>query len=184
MNQTQIIKEMSQAMAHETLVGITRSLDGRTWRGYIVGLEDDWVLLHNVNGASMRLNGYTALRVGDITQVSEDESFAATALRLRGERPRAQDDLLLIDLPGLLSSAGPLFPLIAIFRETTQNGGCYIGKVQKLGRKRVTLAAVNRGGEWVEPYKFCYKDVTRIDLGDGYLDALWLVARTARREAR
>jgi hypothetical protein len=185
MNETQIVKELEIALSHETLVSLTRDFDGRAWRGFVVGLEDEWVLLHVLSGATMKLNGFTALRVKDITRVAEDETFATAALKLSGERPRPQLDLLLLDTPGLLSSAGPLFSLLAVFREKKQNGGCYIGKVRELGHKKATLSAVNRGGEWVpEPYSFRYKDITRIDLGDGYLDALWLVARHTRREVR
>ncbi|MGC4046537.1 MAG: hypothetical protein QM758_22315 [Armatimonas sp.] len=185
MNNTEIIKELERALSHETLVSVTREFDGRSWRGFIVGLEEEWVLMHMLSGATMKLNGYTALRVSDISKIVEDQSFATTALRMMGERPRPQHDLLLLDLPGLLSSASPVFPLMAIFREKLPNGGCYIGKVREMKPKKVEITAVNRGGEWMEaPYKFRYKDITRLDLGDGYLDALWLVARHTRREAK
>lgn len=185
MNDTDIVKELERALSHETLVSVTREFDGRSWRGYVVGLENDWVLMHMLSGATMKLNGYTALRVKDITKVVDDHSFAPTALRLMGERPRPQLDLLLLDLPGLLSSASPIFPLMAIFREKLPNGGCYIGKVREMKPKKVEITAVNRGGEWMgEAYKFRYKDITRIDLGDGYLEALWVVARHTRREVK
>ena len=185
MESQEIYKELEGARGREALIGVTRGFDGRTWRGFVAGLDGDWVLMHVLSGPTMRLNGYVALRVADLTEIEDDETFAPLALRLAGERPRPQLDLLLLDLPGLLSSATPLFPLLAIFREKTPTGGCYIGKIADLGRKKFALRVVNRGGEWVdEPYKFRYKDVTRIDLGDGYLDALWLVARRTRREAR
>ena len=185
METVEIVKELESARSREALIAATRGFDSRTWRGFVVGLSDDWVLLHLLSGPMMKLNGYVALRTADLTEIEDDESFAPLALKLSGERPKEQLDLLMIDLPGILSSATPLFPLLAIFRERLPGGGCYIGKIAKLSPKRIHLRVVNRGGEWVEkPYKFRYKDVTRIDLGDGYLDALWLVARRTHRQPR
>ena len=185
MDIVEIVKELESARSREALIAATRGFDARVWRGFVVGLSDDWVLLHLLSGPTMKLNGYVALRTADLTEIEDDESFAPLALKLSGERPKEQLDLLLLDLPGILSSATPLFPLLGIFREKLASGGCYIGKVGRLSRKKLTLRVVNRGGEWVEkPYRFRYKDITRIDLGDGYLGALWLVARRTHREAR
>ena len=62
MDIVEIVKELESARSREALIAATRGFDSRTWRGFVVGLSDDWVLLHLLSGPTMKLNGYVALR--------------------------------------------------------------------------------------------------------------------------
>ena len=180
MEHEEIVKALEYAHATESLVWIRRRFETRSWRGFVVGLSETLVLLQVLNSGSMRLNGYTAVRLKDIQECREDETFAPAALKLLGERPKPQLDLLLVDMPGLLSSVGAHFPLLELFQEKT-GATFYIGRILRFGKRKVHLQAVTRGGTWGEIYKFNCKNITRVDFGDGYDEALWLVARRQPR---
>ena len=180
MKRGEIVRALELAYTTESLTWVRRECDARPWRGFVVGISETLVLFHVLNSGTMHLNGYTAIRLKDILECTEDDTFAPAALKLMGERPRPQPDLLLVDLPGLLSSVGAHFPLMEIFQEKT-GGSFYIGRMVRFGKKKVHFQAVSRGGEWGELVKFACRDISRIDFGDGYDQALWLVARRQPR---
>ena len=180
MEREEIGKALQYALATESLVWVRRRVDSRPWRGFVVGLSETLVLLNVLNSGTMRLNGYTAIRLKDITECTDDETFAPSALKLLGERPKPQHDLLLLDMPGLLSSVGAHFPLLELFQEKT-GPAFYIGRILRFGKKKAHLQTVTRGGTWGDIYKFACKDISRVDFGDGYDEALWLVARRQPR---
>ena len=180
MKRGEIVRTLELAYTTESLIWLRRGWDTRPWRGFVVGASETLVLLHVLNAGTMRLNGYTAVQLSDIEECTEDETFAPVALKLLGERPVPQPDLLLVDMPGLLSSVGAHFPLLEVFQE--RGGGAFhIGRVVGFGKKKVHFQAVSRGAEWGDIQKFSCADITRVDFGDGYDDALWLVARRQPR---
>jgi hypothetical protein len=180
MKRREITLALELAYTTESLIWVRRGCDTRPWRGFVVGLSESLVLLHVLNSGTMRLNGYTAVRLKDIEECSDDDTFAPGALKLLGERPKPQPDLLLLDMPGLLSSVGAHFPLLELFQER-EGGSFYIGRVVGFGKKKVHLQAISRGAEWGDVYKFTCSEITRVDFGDGYDQALWLVARRQPR---
>ena len=180
MKRSEIIRSLELAYTTESLIWLRRGCDTRPWRGFVVGASETLVLLHVLNAGTMRLNGYTAIRIKDIEECVEDETFAPVALKLLGERPKPQPDLLLLDIPGLLSSVGAHFPLLEVFQEKNSSS-FHIGRVVGFGKKKVHFQAVSRGAEWGEIQKFSCRDITRVDFGDGYDEALWLVARRQPR---
>ena len=180
MKRGEIVRALELAYTTESLTWVRRECDARPWRGFVVGMSETLVLFHVLNSGTMHLNGYTAIRLKDIVECAADDTFAPNALKLMGERPQPQPDLLLVDLPGLLSSVGAHFPLMEIFQEN-KGGSFHIGRVVRFGKKKVHFQAVSRGGEWGELVKFACRDISRVDFGDGYDQALWLVARRQPR---
>lgn len=152
--------------------------------GYVVGLSDEWVLLHGIDGNSLHLNGYQAYRLKDIVKTRFDKSCAERALRLRGERAVRQPDTLLVDLPGLLSSANAHFPLVNIHLDEKEPDSCYIGRIEKITRKKVLLREITSEARWNDsPHRFPLKHITCVAFASGYEEALWLVAEQEQRLA-
>ena len=147
--------------------------------GYVVGLSDAFVLLHQIDGRTLSLNGYTALPLREIADVPPDDvhDFTHRALVLKGQKPRRQPDILLLDFPGLLSSADAHFPLITLEVSHLRPDACYVGRVAKLTEKSVTLREIDTKPTWGALSKYRYKDITRVTFGDGYADALWRVSK-------
>lgn len=157
--------------------------------GYVVGLSDEWVLLNNVDSDTMRANGYSAARVKDVTQVwllrDRHNDVTGRALALRGVTAVPQPDLLLVDLPGLLSSADAHFPLVTVHLENKLPGTCYIGRVTKLTRKGAWLREITPAATWESaPTRYPLKHITRVAFGGGYEEALWQVSEHERQTTK
>ena len=172
---------LAAALESEQLVRVTTDADPDVAHdGFVVGIGAEWVLLHWLD-PSIVLNGYTALPLAEIDEVevrSADETFAVPALELRGIRPAAPEGIALDDLPGLLASVDRAFGLVVVHRERTDAGGPAIGRVAHLGDDSFILRHVTPAGRWDESGGYRYDEVTRIDFGGGYEEALALVAGT------
>jgi hypothetical protein len=181
--QPEIIELLGEARKTEGLVWLKRTMDAQAWRGIVVGIDTEWALIQKLNTQMMRLAGYCAIRVADLERLWWDTTFASSALKLLGERAKPQPDVLLVDLPGVLSSAGTLYPLIEVYQEPKQTH-FYVGRIVAFGEKKFTFQTVQRSGEWGVSVQLRYKNIARVEFGDGYDQALWLVARRERRNSK
>jgi len=180
MKQSKIWRRLNDALHTEQRVAVTRGeWDEWPLLGFVVGLSDEWALLHVVDGSFVRLNGYCAVRVRDISRITaKDTSFFARFLALQNEVPVSQPDILLVDLPGLLSSASALFPLIQIETEGKHANECYIGRVVKIGKRTVTHRFIKPRATWRKmPDRYALRDITKVVFGDAYNVALWRIAQ-------
>ena len=146
--------------------------------GFIGSVSEKFVFIH-VLEPSIHLDGYTVIPIRDIKYFKlkdEYNSFAQRALALRGHEPTFRTDIDLTSFPNLLTSANKAFPLITIHIERIDPDICFIGRIEKLRRKSVTLRKVDPAAEWIGTRDFDFKDITRVDFGGGYEGALWIVA--------
>jgi hypothetical protein len=170
---------LDRAMADASLVRVACESDRASeHEGFVVGIGEGWLLLHWLD-PSIVLNGYTALPLDDVEEVTlltAAESVAVTALERRGVRPVPQPEIALADVPSLLASVEGRFPLVTVHRDRADPGVCVIGRVAHLGEESFILRQVSPAGRWNDSGGYRYDDVTRIDFGGGYEDALALVA--------
>jgi hypothetical protein len=176
MTRPEIVRALRIAFTTETCVWVRRRFDRRGWRGFVVGMSDDLALLHLVHALTLTFNGYLIVRLRDVIDCQDDTSFVPAALKLRGERPVPQLDILLDDIPGVLSSVGAHFPLMDVLQEKRE-APCHVGRITRLDAKRAHLTPLDEDGFWQEPVAIRFKNITRVHFGDGYNDGLWLVAR-------
>ena len=155
-------------------------------RGYVVGLSDTFVLLHIWEPDTMCLNGYLALPLNEVISarvLDEYDAFPDRALKVKGIRPQSQPDILLLDFPGLLSSADAHFPLILLNLGYRYPDTCFVGRVERLTGKTVHLHEITPAARWGNTVKHRFKDITRVEFGGGYEDALWRVNQAERQAA-
>jgi len=171
---------LADAMATGTFVRLRCRLSPK-WKydGYIVGLNEKFVLLHNAVEYAF-LNGYSVLPLREIRNVDMTSDFVIhRALQMEGQFPSAPSDILLDDWPSLLASADAYFPLITIHPAHRYPGDRYIGRVSKLKKRSVVLREIDPKAKWIkprEPYRFA--DITEVNFGGRYEAALWRVAQT------
>jgi hypothetical protein len=165
-----------------TLVEFERKeIDPHALRGFVLGTSDDLTLLQVVTD-DFALNGYTVLRNSDVTGYTVYDSpdyFLTRALRLKRIKPGRRPRVDLRSWPALLATANEKFPLVTIHREAVSNEVCYIGRVSTLGPKTFILEEIDPVAEWVGRGRYRYSDLTRVEFGGGYEDALWRVAQEA-----
>ncbi len=172
------LKELSKTLADGHLVEIDRTPEIKDKdRGYVIGANEAFLML-NYLCMDMVLNGYSVFPTEDITAYrvyDDDDGFASKALRARKQSPRTQPRIELTDFPSLFESANRVFPLITIHRERMDDSVCFIGRVEKLTDRTVTLKEIDPAAKWERTRRYRFADITRIDFGGPYESALWLV---------
>jgi len=72
--------------------------------------------------------------------------------------------------------------MVSAFCELDRPDACWIGAVRELKGQTLSLLEVNNAGVWQRKARaFDLDDVTRVDFGGGYEEALHLVAGPAPR---
>lgn len=164
----------------DCIIEIERSPEiGDNLEGFVVGVNERFVLLHALDPNYINLNGYIALRMEDVRRFrmrDESEFFLNRALKLKGIEPVPQPEIDLSDISALLSSANANFPLLTVHLEKLDPTTCFVGRVQKLTSKTLLLEEISPAACWEHTRRYKLKDITRIDFGGAYEAALALVA--------
>lgn len=153
-------------------------IDEHDLRGVVLAYSDTLTLL-NVLDDDFYFNGFTVFRNSDVTHCKaydDKDHFVNRALRLKSEKPQRKPKVDLTDWKALLISAQALFPLITIHQEAIANQVCYIGRLTSMTEKMFSMYEINTNAEWDRTYRRKLIDLTRVDFGGGYEDALWRVA--------
>ncbi|MFI6732059.1 hypothetical protein ACIBI9_03930 [Nonomuraea sp. NPDC050451] len=181
MAKEKILKDLTRARDSGKPVRVSRDIDGADQLdAYVVGVGRKWVLLHTVSD-EYRLEGYSAVRLRDIAHATRSSWKGATvahrALALRGERPRPLADADLDSTKGLIETLTTAFPLMAVHVERIDPHVCHIGRVRGIGRgKRLRLQEIGPAADWARTRSATRTtDITRFDVGGGYIDALHAV---------
>lgn len=161
-------------------VKIARNGDFDDIEGFVLDIGRQWVLLA-VLDASIVLDGFAALRIEDIhtVDVQASSDFIRKALTLREFWPPSQPPrpVGLADVRELLSSSAGATPLVTVHLEETDPDCCYIGVVREIDTDHVALLEVTPSAEWeLEPTSYPLDEITRVDLGGRYEDALFSIA--------
>ena len=170
--------EFMNALEENKLVVVYRKkVDGYRLDGYVIGLSNTWVLLHLIDGNVVVPNGYKAIRLAHVSQIKVDEGFVDGYLRLRGMRSESLPWIRLNDLSSLLFSVSENYPLFMIETECKEPGIGFVGRIEKLTKRNIWLEKIKSTTEWIGVEKFKLKDITCVDFGDGYVEALaWVDA--------
>jgi len=147
-------------------------------RGYVLDIGPQFFLLGLIDN-DMKFNGFQCHLVSDLRHIKVPdpyEDFVVAALRKRGQSIDTKPDIDLSSLPALLRSANSLFPLVTIHRERIKPDECVIGKVLNVSESNLLLHTISPDAVWHQkPSKFRLSDITRVDFGGGYEEALHLV---------
>lgn len=167
------------------LLEIKRRLkDAGTTIGFVVDFSDSLVMFHTLDMDTFRLNGYTVIREEDISQYrvfNKAEYWQVRAVRHFHLKPMRPTGVSVTSLPELLKSAAEQYALITLHPEKIKPDVCFIGSLYTMKEHTVTIEDLNCNGEWTGHRRLRLSDVTRVDFGGGYEDAL---KATAPRRAK
>jgi hypothetical protein len=169
------------ARGSHVLVRVHRKVEEGFTDGYVVDVGQEWFALCHV-ADQVIYNGFQVFRLKDVSAVeapAPNVTFVERALRLRGEvGPRNPE----IDLGEIAAvrTASAAYPLVAVHRDVVEPGGGHIGAVERLAGATVVLRLISADGEWEEERESLrLEDITRVDFGGHYEEALSLVASTS-----
>lgn len=182
MNRTQLRAKLAAATASRSLVRMTRKVGSGAVDGYVVNSSEQWLLLLFV-GDGVSYEGFQAFRLQDVASLevpSPRKAFYEAVLRKRGLRRPRTPGLDLSSTQELIHSAGKRFPLITLHREKADPDVCHIGQVVSTSSASVSILEVTPDATWSEsPSVYRLAQITRVDFGGPYEEALALIAVTA-----
>ena len=152
--------------------------------GFVPGAGETWLLLARLDPNFIELDGYVAVRLGDIKKVEVrggPASFVGRALAARDQWPPIAVDLNLDDTPELFRVAADLSPLISLYIEAEEPNMCFVGKPVRFTKRKVHLLEVDAEAEWRDdgPSKWAFDEVTRVEFSTHYEEALARVSPPA-----
>lgn len=175
-----VLDRLSRAFDTHQPVGVRRWIAGsERVDGFVTGVGAAWVALAKLDDQVLP-DGWSLLRLRDIKSISIDpdpDCFEIKALRARNLWPPTPTDVALDDVAALIRSAARAEPVITVFVEDDRPHICWIGSVMSLGERTLRLLEIDTQGEWRrKPRAIDLEDITRIEFGGGYEEALRLVA--------
>lgn len=175
-----VLDRLARAYSSHQPVGVRRWIyDADRVDGFVTGIGAAWVALAKLDDR-VRPDGWSILRLSDIKAVSIDPDpgcFEIRALRARSLWPPTPIDVALDDVVALVTTAARADTVITMFVEDDRPQICRIGTVVSLDEQTLRLLEIDTQGEWHrKPRAIDLEDITRIDLGGGYEEALCLVA--------
>jgi hypothetical protein len=154
-------------------------LDDEYLRGFVLNYSESLTLV-NVLDSNFYLNGFSVIRNSDVSEYrayDKEDYFLNQALRLKSIKPARKPRVDLSDWASVLRTAQKMFPLLTISRESISRDVCYIGKLVSMTNKTFTLYDIDPDANWDRAYRRRFVDLTKVDFGGGYEDALWRVAK-------
>ena len=177
--QDKVLERLRSAQEELALVRLDRGDDLDLLDGYVVAVGTEWVLLAVLDDAIV-LDGHTALRLADVRRVGRRSNgdMVQQALTLREQWPPAPpaEALDLDSARGLLTSLMEQ-PAITVHPELDDPTVCFVGAPAGLGDRSLRLVEVSPRGVWDSgSTKYRVDDITRVDIGGRYEQALLSVA--------
>jgi len=182
----QVIPEAFHAKGFP-LVQFDRPVDRDLRAGFVLGWDSELTLIHYMEAATARLDGYAVFRNSDIKRwrpVPTDD-FLARAARLHRLRPSMPPGFAFELMPSMraaITSAGEDFPLITIHRERIDKRFCQVGRLRRTTSRSLTLLEITPDAEWEDrEQNYLLKDVTLLEFGGAYEALLARLAPALRR---
>lgn len=145
----------------------------RAQPGFVVAVTDEWVVLQDLD--DVHLDTVVLLRLDHVTKVERHDNHAYVSRAVAGLGvPLAEfvcpSDVTTGDLLRLVVERAEL---VCVYLETRDDYWLLIGRVLRIGKRRLHLHFIGRDGVWsdfTESWKL--KDITRIEFGGRYIQAL------------
>ncbi|GII93407.1 hypothetical protein [Sinosporangium siamense] len=176
-----ILQDLKRARRSGKPVRVSREIDcADRFDAYVVGIGRKWVLLHTISD-ELHLDGHSAIRLHDIKHATRSgwkgAAMTHRVLALRGECVHSPAGVDLDSTAGLIGTLTEAFPLMAVYIEKIDPHVCYIGRAHGITRKkRLRLQEIGPAANWAFTYSTNKTtDITRLDVGGGYIDALHTV---------
>lgn len=169
---------LAEAYCNALLVRFSRPYEEGTIDGYILDIGPEFFMLGVVE-YDLRFDGFLCVRISDVRQLKVPHphaDFVAAALSKRDQTIKRKPDVDLRSLTAMLRTASRLFPLVTIYREREKPDVCEIGKLDEVTETHLFLREIDPDAIWEEKTtRVRLSDITRVDFGGGYEEALHLV---------
>ena len=178
----QTSSRLGEALRKKLLVKFTRPFEAGSVTGYVLEIGPRFFLLALVDDY-IRFNGFECFRISDVRRLESPHKharFAEAALKKRGERLPKKPAVSLASTEALLLSSSRVFPLVTIYREQVDPEVCWVGHVLGVSKGSVSFLQISADATWYRrPTEYMISEITRVDFGGQYEEALHLVGGQA-----
>lgn len=169
--------QLVSATSRKEIVRIERNMfEAGNVEGFVAKCGAD-VFVLEVLDEGVRLNGFSCMRYVDVSLCeapAPHEAFQRRVLAARGYSRRADVISDSATLASVLGDARRLFPLVTVWREAVTADSCFIGAITDLSAETLTLKEITPDGVWESATsQYALRDLTRVDFGGAYEDALF-----------
>jgi hypothetical protein len=153
--------------------------EGEDSYGYVVALSDEWLVTHYV-ADHLRLDGYDAVRISDLTDFTTEcdrATFLDQCVKMKEQAPVLPQGIRAESARDLLESIVEHFPVVMLHREHVSPDECELGTLKMVSDESYALRWMTPTAEWEDDetiYRF--DDVTRVTFGSEYETTLAGVA--------
>jgi hypothetical protein len=154
-------------------VQLTRSFSGETHNGFVAGLGDAWLMLHQFH--DFYPEGFALLRTGDITDLRSGEYERLWEYMLSAEgtldRLPAVGEIVLDDARALLVSLQRLSRHVIVECEDPEEDlySFYIGQILTVETEAVWFANYSALGKWDDaPHRIPLGEITKLQFDTPY----------------
>lgn len=172
------LESLKRALHRKRLLRFWSPYEPGSTTGYVLGLGPRFVLLAVV-GETIRFDGFQCLRISDMKRLEVPfryEKFVGSALHKRNQIYPVIPAVDLKDMAAIINSASKASSLITIHRQQVDPDSCWIGRVIEVSESHLNLLEIAPDAKWqTKPSRFRLRDITRVDFGGGYEEALELV---------
>lgn len=177
------LSQVKNALRKKRFIRFSRSFEDFPIRGYVLDIGPSFFLMELVSDR-LWFDGFECFRLSDVRDLRADPyaHFAESALSKRRERLPKKPRVSVGSIEELLLTAGRAFPLVAIHREQVDPNVCWIGRILSVEQGSVSLLEINPDATWNDkPGKYRLREITRVNFGGDYENALHLVASDFRQ---
>ncbi len=176
-------QRLRRACRERDVVSFTRPFETGSVLGYVCDVGPDLFTVALLE--SMRFNGFQVFRIRDVRNLlvpHRHAPFVEEWLRLSRQRVPSRRGVRATGVGALLKAASRAFRLVTVHREKADPDVCHIGQVIAVDKKSVTLREIDPDAHW-DAQPCCYRlaEITRLDFGGGYEEALASVAEAGEQ---
>lgn len=145
--------------------------------GFVIDVGRELFALEVVD-QDIKRNGVNVMRIKDISKLDVPTKYEAFQKRVLELRQDESNDVIkqinLTNWQTAVRTMGELFDLISIAEEEDDPDSVDIGELVETTNEFCVLRAIKPSGEWDDDYEYDYSEITRVDAGGRYEQALML----------
>ncbi len=145
--------------------------EGEDSFGYVVGISSEWLVTHYI-ADHLRLDGYDAVRIDDLTDFTTDcerARFLARCVEMKAQSPLPPTGIRVDSTRELLESVVENFTVVMLHREHVSPDECELGTLKMVSDESYALRWMTPTAEWEDDESvYRFDDVTRVTFGSEY----------------
>jgi hypothetical protein len=160
-----------EALARDAVL-VDLDTGGPYLTGAILDVGPDSLLVHRFDDESMKFTGWSLILLEALNRYRPNTSFVSEFVKAKRLRPKIPREADLTSLSSTLQWLQSSWPVVIVHRQVRFPDEVQVGSIAALTSKTMTLDLIDTDAQWSGSYRIRLNEITRIDFGGHYEDAL------------